>query len=311
VQSLQSPGGSEFRSLVRRVWGELEQAPSPNGFRNGEGGDVRRARYPLATLHHCANYAAALAVLRPNGSRLRLYESGCGTGALSWALARTMPGDWHLKSTDYAANQVASAGELFSLANLRFACADARELEPGELGDCDAVLLFELIEHLEVPDQQNLLNRLYEALPSGGMVIFSTPDRGAFSRPFSGYHAHVLEYTRPALSRFLESRSPFERSDVYQLVSSRIVAEHERSEDRGEYFMKRFYRLSRQVAGDRQAPSYVVDAGQRVVFLALSLLHPARRFDLDGYLSTMDLVLAPDGSHDRESFGLLAVLHKA
>ena len=29
-----------------------------------KGGDVRQARYPLATLHHCANYAAALAVLR-------------------------------------------------------------------------------------------------------------------------------------------------------------------------------------------------------------------------------------------------------
>ena len=120
---------AEFRDLVRRLWTEFHALPPLGSYLNTEGGDVRQVGHPLSSLRHCANYAAALKLLRGRGKSLRLLEIGCGSGALSGALARTMPEDWSMVATDYSAVLVESARHLYARPNLEFDLADANGIE--------------------------------------------------------------------------------------------------------------------------------------------------------------------------------------
>ena len=106
---------NELRDLVRQVWTEFHALPPLRSYMNTEGGDVRQVGHPLSSLRHCANYAAVLKLLNGRGRNLRLLEIGCGSGALSSALAWTMPEDWRLVATDYSAALVAQVKEGFGV----------------------------------------------------------------------------------------------------------------------------------------------------------------------------------------------------
>lgn len=293
-----------------QVWNDLHTAPELPGFDNSEGGDVRQCQFPVATLRHCANYAAALSILKSAGRPMRLLEVGCGSGALSRAFARAMPAGWSMLATDYSPSLVESARRLYSSPNLSFAVMDARRLEPGQLAGFDAVLLFEVIEHLPVPAQRDLLCRIHSALPPGALLLFSTPDRTAFSRSFSGYPAHVMEYTRAALERFLAGRCGLGHAAVHRLASRRIVDESDRSERGGEYLLNRLHRLARSVWCKSPTARSALGLAQRGFVGVTAALRGRGEFDLEGYVATLGLVLERHEEHDADSFGLLAVVVK-
>jgi 2-polyprenyl-3-methyl-5-hydroxy-6-metoxy-1,4-benzoquinol methylase len=331
--------GFEFRADVRRIWDEFQRLGRSTEFGNREGGSVEQQRDRRLQLHHCANYAAVLAVLKGSGQvmvrssigtrsqfpggigscpsdsghvPMRLLELGCGSGALTSVLARVMPEGWTIEATDYSESLLAGARARFECANLSFRHLDARSIGPERLAGMDAVLLLEVIEHLPQDEAAGLLQSVYGALPPGGMMVLTTLDRAAFPRPFSGYAPHFVEYTYRSLSEFLSSRqrSPFEEYDVFRLVSERIVSESVRAEARGGYLVNR---LQRRLLGiSRRHRTFGALRGwlESRLFRLYSLLPDRDRFDFDAYLSTLDFERSQPELRDKDSFGLVAVLRK-
>jgi 2-polyprenyl-3-methyl-5-hydroxy-6-metoxy-1,4-benzoquinol methylase len=315
---------SEFRADVRRIWDEFQRLGRSREFGNIEGGSVEQQRDKRLQLHHCANYAAVLSVLKSLGHdpksgedfghvpSLRLLELGCGSGALTSVLARVMPEGWTIEATDYSEPLLAGARARFECPNLSFRHLDARAIGPERLAGVDAVLLLEVIEHLPQDEASGLLQSVYGALPSGGEMVMTTLDRAAFPRPFSAYAPHFVEYTHRSLSEFLRDpqHSPFEEYDVFRLVSERIVSESVRAEARGGYFVNR---LQRRLLGISQRhPRFGAFRSwlESRLFRLYSLLPDTDRFDFEGYLNTLEFIRSEPELHDRDSFGLVAVLKK-
>ena len=317
--------GHEFRADVKRIWDEFQRLEKSREFGNLEGGSVEQVRDRRLQLHHCANYAAVLTVLKSLGhdpkseagfghvASLRLLEFGCGSGVLTSALAQVMPDGWTIEATDYSEHLLASAKERFERDGLSFSHLDVRSIRPEHLDGIDAVLLLEVIEHLPADEAEGLLRRVYDALPSGGMMVLTTLDRAAFPRPFSGYAPHHVEYTWSSLDRFLgdRQRSPFEEHRVYRLVSERIATESVRNEERGGYFANRLQRLMLEL-GRRHAEFGALRGWvESRVFHLYSFLPERDGFDFDGYLATLDFIQSEPEQHDCDSFGLVAVLRKS
>ena len=314
--------GCEFRADVKRIWDEFQRiegsyewsSDDRSAYGNLEGGSIEQQRDRRLQLHHCANYAAVLQVLRQTGQTrpLRLLEFGCGSGVLTSAFARVMPDGWAIEATDYSEHLLAGAKERFERDGLSFSHLDVRTIRPERLHGVDAVLLLEVIEHLPADKAAGLLRRVYNALPTGGMVVLTTLDRTAFPRRFSGYAPHFVEYTYTSFDLFLSDpgRSPFEEHDVHRIVSPRIVSESVRSEERGGYLMNRLQRLMLDL-GRRHAELGALRGWvESRLFHLYSYLPESSGFDLDGYLATLDFVRSQPELHDRDSFGLVAVLRK-
>jgi len=335
--------GFEFRADVRRIWNEFQRLEKSREFGNLEGGSVEQRRDRRLQLHHCANYAAVLTVLRdsaasgirsrpesgdspseredarysprfPDMSRapLRLLEFGCGSGVLTSALAQVMPDGWTIEATDYSDHLLAGAKARFERDGLSFSHLDVRTLAPERLAGVDAVLFLEVIEHLCPDEAVALLHRVYDALPVGGMTVMTTLDRAPFPRPYSGYAPHCVEYTYRSLTQMLENRrrNPFEEHQVYRLVSGRIADESVRSEQRGGYLVNRVQGLMLSL-GRRHAEFGSLKSWlESRLFRLYSFLPDHDDFDFEGYLRTLDLERSQPELRDHDSFGLVAVLRK-
>lgn len=291
----------------------MDAAEAATEYTNIEGGSVEQHTDGRLQLHHCANYAAALALLDGNGRPQNLLELGCGSGALSHAFARVMPDTWNLVATDYSEDLIGHARARYRRSGLEFEHLDVHELGPERLGEVDAVLFLEVIEHLEPRAAADLLGRLHAGMKPGGRVVLTTLDRAPFPRAFSGYAPHAVEYDWRSLSGFLArpENSPFERSRVYRLVSERIAGEAVRAENRGGYLVNRLQRRTLALG----ARSRAFERLRRALMTAAYRLHlrlpQGGRFDLDGYLSTMGLATDGLDELDPVSYGLVAVLEKS
>lgn len=306
-----------FRANVRLIWDELVRLARPVEFSNTEGGSVEQQRDRRLQLHHCANYAAVLTVLMAEHQRLqsplRLLEIGCGSGGLAYALARVMPKDWTIEATDYSERLLERARARLRCSNLSFRHLDARSIGKSRLQGIDAVLLLEVIEHLPQPEAEALLRRVYDALPSHGMITMTTLDRAAFPRPFSGYAPHFVEYTYRSLGEWLKDprRCPFEEHRIYRLVSERIASESARAEERGGYLVNRLKRLVLGLGRKNHEFGRFQEWLQASLYRLYAALPRSSGFDLEDYLNTLDFDRSTPELHDHDSFGLVAVLKKA
>ena len=96
----------------------------------------------------------------------RVLELGCGTGSTALELAVGV--DRYI-ATDFSAGMIAIAQSKTSASHLSFAVQEDSHLRPGQH---DVILALNLL-HL-VPNLEQLLAQIYDALPSGGLFIAKT-----------------------------------------------------------------------------------------------------------------------------------------
>jgi len=131
----------------------------------------------------------------------RLLEVGCASGAF---LDEARRAGFHARGIEPAAPIAALARERTGLP------VDAVPIEEAELppDSCDAVVMFEILEHLT--DPLAALRRLRGALVAGGVLAISVPDFGSLWARLSGRRwplftpwEHLVYFTRPTLREVL------------------------------------------------------------------------------------------------------------
>ncbi len=314
---------NEFRRLARQFWELVRQTRSTGRFRNFEGGSVEQNMNPRLLLRHCLNYAATLVLLlramkeapgqdAGQPGSFHVLELGSGSGALSAAFSRIMPQHWDLLATDYSAELVNSAQRLYQLPRLRFQVIDVHSLHSLNLSGFQAVFFLELIEHLTADDQRGLLTALHRSMDRGAVLVFSTLDRSAFSRPYSGYWPHRVEYSYRAMVDFLDccDNNPFGNYQVWRLRSRMIVADAVRAENRGGYLFNRLAgtveRLTAPHHGFRECLRLAADACYKL----FSLLPLCADFRVEEWLDGVSLDCGTCSNGSDDSFGMVVLMSK-
>jgi SAM-dependent methyltransferase len=133
---------------------------------------VVRARDPLRYLTERSDTAWAVdTVLRAHGAKTVL-EAGCGLGYLTYALKR---GGYDVLGVDISQEAVTKAtvayGDLYKADSLESYASTAD-------GTVDAVVMVELIEHLE--DPITTVADAVRLLSPGGLIVLTTPNRSYY-----------------------------------------------------------------------------------------------------------------------------------
>jgi len=143
---------------------------------------------------------------RPHCVGKHVLDAGCGVGYGSAFLgesARSVVGiDVSEEAIDYALARYGGG-------NVEFVVGDLQQLERGD-AEFDAVVAFEVIEHLPHPDR--FVAEARRVLKPDGVLVVSTPraEPGA-ARPDNPFHEQ--EFTRNEFERLL--RASFGRVDMY------------------------------------------------------------------------------------------------
>lgn len=141
--------------------------------------DWRSPEGPLWTLHRLNRLRVAWVSEMRQWQGARIIDVGCGGGLFSEAMSHMGA---HVIGIDSASELVALARAHVpkgSEGSLDYVCADAGQWEGFDRSAYDAVFAFEVIEHLEKPEEA--LKQWMSALRPGGDLILSSPNRGAMS----------------------------------------------------------------------------------------------------------------------------------
>jgi SAM-dependent methyltransferase len=155
--------------------------------------DPELMRGQLLEAEHLARYSWAAALVKGK----RVLDAGCGTGYGSELLARGGAAEVLGIDVDEA---VVEAAQQAASDGASFAAADLREL-PSGLGDFDAVVCFEVLEHLDEPE--TALDALAAVLRPEGLLVVSSPNRDVYP-PGNPYHKH--EFRPDELAHALSAR---------------------------------------------------------------------------------------------------------
>ncbi len=121
---------------------------------------------------------------------LKVLDLGCGSGEGSAALAATADS---VVAIDIDEETIGSAQARHESA-IRFACGSAYAI-PLEDASVDAVVCFEVIEHVDDPER--VMTEISRVLTSTGFLIMSTPMKSEYNRGLikpNPYHLHEMEH---------------------------------------------------------------------------------------------------------------------
>ncbi len=169
---------------------------------------------------HVFPYAEALR--RLDGAR-RVLEVGTGEGYGAALLSSGIP---VVIATDYSSDAVRHARDRYR--NIRLCQASGAAL-PFAAGSCDAVVSFQVIEH--IPEAQAFLEEAGRVLRPGGTLVLTTPNRKLRllpgQRPWNEFH--VREYSGAQLGRLVRGRfqsvqllGVVARDDLMRLEEERV-----------------------------------------------------------------------------------------
>jgi cyclopropane fatty-acyl-phospholipid synthase-like methyltransferase len=164
-----------------------------------------------------ARYKFACKWLR---ERDRVLEAGCGEGFGCNFFSRHVT---QATGLDIDEKLVARCRERYARENLRFVIDDIVHPHRPPAGEYDAVVSFEMIEHISQADGRLMLANVSKHLRDRGLAILSTP-RARADRSVSRQAHHVFEYDYDTLVRTLGDY--FERVMIFCQNDEYIYAGH-------------------------------------------------------------------------------------
>jgi len=169
-------------------------------------------------LMHIATYRFA----EPFVQNKRVLDYGCGSGYGSARMAELAAS---VDAVDVADGAIAHAREQYPRANLRFLAIDPTASLPYADGSFDAVLSFQVFEH--VVDTDHYLGEIRRVLAPGGTLLLVTPDRSTrllpLQRPWNRWH--MREYSADSLKTTMQRR--FEDVQMQSMSGRRDVIDVE------------------------------------------------------------------------------------
>lgn len=118
------------------------------------------------------NFERNILPLLPSERQARILDIGCGYGR--YLIALSLAGYGNVYGIDVREEQIAYAQERLGLDNC--ACADALEFLGDQSGAYDAILLLDVLEHLDVMYAIELCRAVYRALKPNGVFIVQVPN---------------------------------------------------------------------------------------------------------------------------------------
>ncbi len=205
-------GGNPLVSRLRRVW---------------EGRKVRLYRRIAGDGHR------------------RLLDVGCANGRFLRLLRDSGPSEWELVGVDFDEEAVADCRK----AGFEAFATRVEDL-PEKTGPFDAVIMLQLIEHVE--DPVRIAERVFSLLRPGGAFILETPNLGGWDyhifrgRHWGHYHfpRHWNLFSTASLQRMLEAAGfEIERAEYLISTSAWTISLHNRFLDRGypDWFVRFFH----------------------------------------------------------------------
>jgi len=177
----------------------------------------------------------------------QLLDVGCGDGRFLALLRDFGDPAWQMVGLEFDESAVARCRAAGFEAHAERVETFAEQ--PKQRGRFDAVIMLQLIEHVE--DPALICERVHALLRPGGLFIIETPNlAGLDYRIFRGrwwghYHfpRHWHLFSRDSLVRMLESRGfEIERAESLISTSSWIISHHNYFKDRGyPLFIRRFF----------------------------------------------------------------------
>ncbi len=143
---------------------------------------------------------------RPHCAGKQVLDAGCGVGYGSAFLGETAS---RVLGVDASGEAIDYARARYGGGNVEFAVGDLQQLERGD-AEFDAVVAFEVIEHLPYPER--FVAEARRVLRPDGVLVVSTPRSEVGSRlPENPFHER--EFAPDEFERLL--RGSFARVDVY------------------------------------------------------------------------------------------------
>ena len=150
----------------------------------------------------------------------RVLEVGCGEGFGCNFFSR------HVRAVtglDIDAELISRCRDKYTRDNLQFVIGDIIHPRQRPAAEYDAVVSFEMIEHVSHEDGMKMAANVSAHLKTGGLAILSTP-RKRDDRSVSRQHMHVFEYDYQTL---LETLNPhFSRVMIFCQNDEYIYAGH-------------------------------------------------------------------------------------
>jgi SAM-dependent methyltransferase len=138
-----------------------------------------------------------------------IVDLGSGTGYGSHALSRVAK---RVTAVDLSPEAVAHASSHYRVPNLSYEVGDVTRV-PYEDGTFDAAVSFEVIEHLEEPEE--LVVEAKRVIKRDGVFIGSTPDKQTYSNDRNAVNLyHAREMYEPEFKEMLERH--FEHVEIYR-----------------------------------------------------------------------------------------------
>jgi 2-polyprenyl-3-methyl-5-hydroxy-6-metoxy-1,4-benzoquinol methylase len=144
-----------------------------------------------------------------------IVDLGCGFGVLANLLATRNP-NWHVTGIDLDRHRIAVARTTINdRTNIDFRVGDART----DIQSTDAVIMTDFLHHLKVPDQNALLETVYQRLrPEGSLILLEVPTR-PFWRCAMSWLSDWILYPFQEKAHF---RSPEEMTATLETIGFRV-----------------------------------------------------------------------------------------
>ncbi|HSX13982.1 MAG TPA: class I SAM-dependent methyltransferase [Chlamydiales bacterium] len=157
---------------------------------------------PRRILHSISYYKFAAKLI---GKEKRVLDVGCNEGIGTWVLAKECG---FAKGVDFDAQAIETAKSNFPYPNIQFSAGDIFEGNPNE--PWDAVLNFDVIEHIYPEHAEQFMGKLKSHVSDTGLVVIGTPS--LVSQQFASEIAkkgHVNVYSPQRLEEMMARHFEF------------------------------------------------------------------------------------------------------